>query len=261
MAVKNVIFDLDGTLLYTLQDLCNAVNFVLGKYGEPERSLSEVRSFVGNGVHKLMERSVPAGTSAESIEQQYQDFKPFYEAHSKDTTKPFDGIPELLAELHRRGIGVGVVTNKFQGAAEPLMEDYFGDLIDVTVGSSERLPHKPASPMVYKAIHLLVARDAAQGRGADALAARGRAAADSDGRTTAADMTGKDEAALIAESSPELKAGFLYVGDSTVDAETAENAGLSYLLCDWGYNDRDVLEQQHAVAVVSSPEQILDYLN
>ena len=63
MAVKNVIFDLDGTLLYTLQDLCNAVNFVLGKYGEPERSLSEVRSFVGNGVHKLMERSVPAGTS------------------------------------------------------------------------------------------------------------------------------------------------------------------------------------------------------
>ena len=74
-------------------------------------------------------------------------------------------------------------------------------------------------------------------------------------------MTGKDEAALIAEPSPELKAGFLYVGDSTVDAETAENAGLSYLLCDWGYNDRDVLEQQHAVAVVSSPEQILDYLN
>lgn len=231
MKIRNIVFDLDGTLLYTLQDLCDSVNFVLKKNNEPARSLSEIRRFVGNGVHKLMERAVPEGTAPEDLERQYGDFKVYYAAHDRDTTKPFDGIPDLLAELHRRGIGIAVVTNKFQGAAEPLMRDYFGDLIDVTVGAAEGIPHKPQPLMVYKAIHILTAGS-------------------------------KDGAAsLYQEPSAETKAETLYVGDSTVDAATAENAGLSYLLCDWGYNDRDVLEKQHALSIISRPEEILNHLD
>lgn len=255
MKIRNIVFDLDGTLLYTLQDLCDSVNYVLKKNNEPERALSEIRRFVGNGVHKLMERSVPAGTSAEDLEIQYNDFKAYYAAHDRNTTKPFDGIPELLAELHKRGIGAAVVTNKFQGAAEPLMEDYFGDLIDVTVGAAEGIPHKPQPLMVYKAINLLTEKEhgwggTPAGKGHDAgLAPTGQAAA--------LDTAGNN---LLKEPSAEVKAETLYIGDSTVDAATAENSGLSYLLCDWGYNDRDILEQQHALAIISRPEEILGFL-
>lgn len=292
MSVKNVIFDLDGTLLYTLQDLCDAVNFVLKENNEPARSLAEIRSFVGNGVHKLMERSVPAGTSAEYLEDQYHEFRKYYSTHDRETTVPFEGIPELLTELHRRGIKVAVVTNKFQLVAGPMMQDFFGDLIDVTVGAEENIPHKPEPYMVYKAINRLEGEggrkaeaDGTSGpggfagaagepggnavriageSGGNAFSAAGEpggnalsAAGESDGSAGCEPLA----ASLYREPAADVKAHTLYVGDSTVDAATAENSGLSYLLCDWGYNDRDVLEQQHARAIVSSPEQILDYLN
>lgn len=248
MAVKNVIFDLDGTLLYTLQDLSDAVNFILKENNEPARSLAEIRSFVGNGVHKLMERSVPAGTSADYLEEQYHEFRKYYSTHDRETTVPFEGIPELLGELHRRGIKVAVVTNKFQLVAGPMMHDFFGDLIDVTVGAEEGVPHKPEPYMVYKAINCLEGEGGAGGAGTEVDGAAGES-----GEPLAA--------SVYKEPAIEVKAHTLYVGDSTVDAATAENSGLSYLLCDWGYNDLDVLEKQHAKAIVSKPEQILDYLN
>lgn len=269
MKIRNIVFDLDGTLLYTLQDLCDSVNYVLKKNNEPERTIAEIRRFVGNGVHKLMERSVPAGTSAEDLEIQYNDFKAYYAAHDRDTTKPFDGIPELLTELHRRGIGVAVVTNKFQGAAEPLMEDYFGDLIDVTVGAAEGVPHKPQPLMVYKAMNLLAEMEKSGAGTGTAPDARAVSAGQTAGKATVSNAAEKRllsdpsveaENVLLAEPSAETKAQTLYIGDSTVDAATAENSGLSYLLCDWGYNDRDILEQQHALAIISRPEEALGFL-
>ncbi|MEE3481260.1 MAG: HAD family hydrolase [Lachnospiraceae bacterium] len=270
MSVKNVIFDLDGTLLYTLQDLCDAVNFVLKENNEPARSLAEIRSFVGNGVHKLMERSVPAGTSAEYLEDQYHEFRKYYSTHDRETTVPFEGIPELLTELHRRGIKVAVVTNKFQLVAGPMMQDFFGDLIDVTVGAEENIPHKPEPYMVYKAINRLEGEGGREAEAGGTIEPGGIAGAAGEPGGNALSAAGESDgsagceplaASLYREPAADVKAHTLYVGDSTVDAATAENSGLSYLLCDWGYNDRDVLEQQHARAIVSSPEQILDYLN
>ena len=141
--MNTIIFDLDGTLLNTLGDLRDAVNNSLRLRALPERSLEEVRCFVGNGIRKLMERALPEGSSEQEIDAALADFKAYYAAHMTVNTVPYDGIPELLTELRRRGIRVGVLSNKIDSAAKELIEYYFAGKIDVVYGERAGIPRKP----------------------------------------------------------------------------------------------------------------------
>ncbi|MCF0193370.1 MAG: HAD-IIIA family hydrolase [Prevotella sp.] len=153
--MKHCIFDLDGTLLNTLGDLSNAVNHALRTNGMPEHTLEEVRWMVGNGVRKLMERAVPDGDNNPLFEKAFADFRAFYAQHSLDTTEPYEGIMQLLAELKQRGVKMAVVSNKMDSATKPLIKRFFGDFIDVAIGESEGISRKPAPDMVYKAMREL----------------------------------------------------------------------------------------------------------
>lgn len=152
-----VIFDLDGTLLDTLDDLMDAANYALAQMGWPSRSREEIRQFVGNGVALLMERSVPAGTSADDTARALAIFKDYYEVHKRDRTAPYPGIPELLRSLRAKGCRLAVVSNKFDAAVKELMEDYFPGLLHAAAGENEAagIPKKPAPAMVLRALEEL----------------------------------------------------------------------------------------------------------
>ena len=153
--IDTVLFDLDGTLTDTLADLKNSVNYALGVCGFPERNSDEIRSFVGNGVRKLVYRSVPVGTDNETAEKCLEIFKEHYKNNSRVETKPYDGIVELLEELRRRNVKTAVVTNKMHEAATEIVEYFFGNLIDVTIGQSDKISPKPEPDMVFLAIEKL----------------------------------------------------------------------------------------------------------
>lgn len=138
------IFDLDGTLLNTLDDLKNAVNAALEGHGFAPRTLEEVRLFVGNGVAKLVERAVPEGTCAETVAAIIEDFRAYYNAHINVETHPYAGIAALLGKLRAAGVKVGVNSNKYDAAVQLLMNDHFPGLFDKAVGESETVPKKPS---------------------------------------------------------------------------------------------------------------------
>lgn len=147
-----VIFDLDGTLLNTLEDLADAVNYALTQMGWPARSLEEVRRFVGNGVANLMAQAVPAGTAPEETADCLARFRDRYAAHMADKTAPYPGILELLNTLREKGYQLAVVSNKFDAAVKGLVEDYFPGLFDAAAGESPATPKKPDPAMVFQAM-------------------------------------------------------------------------------------------------------------
>ena len=149
---SSVIFDLDGTLLDTLGDLHAAVNYALREFSFPERSIDEVRSFIGNGVVKLMERSTPDGTDTETQAKCLDAFRGYYLKHMRDMTAPFEGVIQLMSELREKGIKIAVVSNKFHEAVKELCEDYFPGLIDEAIGVSEEAERKPNPVNVFKAL-------------------------------------------------------------------------------------------------------------
>ncbi len=149
---KTIIFDLDGTLLDTLEDLKNSVNFALGNAGLKERSLEEVRKFVGNGVRRLMELAVPDGEDNPDFSRILADFKEHYKVHCNDKTAPYPHIMELLAELKKRGYKMAIVSNKFYGAVQELKKLYFEDYISVAIGEKEGIRKKPAPDTVLEAM-------------------------------------------------------------------------------------------------------------
>lgn len=155
MNYNTVIFDLDGTLLNTLDDLCDSTNYALSSHGLPVRTLSEVKSFVGNGVRLLIERAVPAGTSPELIHSVYDTFKAHYIKHMKDKTGPYDGILKLLTELKARNVRTAIVSNKYDAAVKQLASEYFNGLITQAIGESPTIPKKPAPDSVYAAMKSL----------------------------------------------------------------------------------------------------------
>ncbi len=150
-----VIFDLDGTLLDTLSDLHASVNFALRELSFPERSREEIRRFIGNGVVKLIERSVPAGTDRETAKKCLDIFRKHYLLHMTDNTAPYEGITELLCHLKQEGIKTAVVSNKLHTAVVGLCDDYFPGLIDCALGVSDESERKPAPTNVYKALDAL----------------------------------------------------------------------------------------------------------
>jgi len=154
MHYKYYIFDLDGTLLDTLGDLAASTNYALRHFGLPERSIDEVRQFVGNGVRKLIERAVAGQHTVDDVLKVFQQH---YLHHNLDTTKPYDGILHALETLKGRGCGLAVVSNKFDKATKDLCAHFFGSLIDAAIGENEAagIRKKPAPDSVLEAMRLL----------------------------------------------------------------------------------------------------------
>ncbi len=155
------IFDLDGTLLDTLADLASSCNYALRENCMPERSMDEVRQFVGNGVKKLMERAISGGLANPKFEEAYALFRQHYLEHNLDNTRPYPGIMNLLSELKRKGKNVAVVSNKFYAATQELCQHFFGnELVPVAIGEREDIRKKPAPDTVMEALRQLgVSRD------------------------------------------------------------------------------------------------------
>ena len=149
------IFDLDGTLLNTLQDLYTSCNYALTAQGYPARTIEEIRQYVGNGVKTLIEKAVPEGQSAEQIEETLAIFREHYMLHGFDTTEPYEGIIAMLAELKRRNNNIAVVSNKFYDATKQLCNHFFADYVNVAIGEKENIRKKPAPGIVYEALRQL----------------------------------------------------------------------------------------------------------
>ena len=150
-----VIFDLDGTLLDTLEDLADGVNFALRRFEMPERTLDEVREFVGNGVRRLMELAVPQGADHPEFEKVLSCFKEYYQNHCDIKTKPYPQIPALLDGLKGMEIKLAIVSNKFSDAVGMLNRKYFGDKIGVSIGETAGVRKKPAPDTVLLALDKL----------------------------------------------------------------------------------------------------------
>ena len=157
MKYNTYIFDLVGTLLNTLTDLAASCNYALRKHGMPEHSIDDVRRFVGNGVRLLMERAVPGGADNPDFEAAFASFREHYMLHSLDTTRPYDGITEVLEELKRRGCRLAVVSNKMMAATVELCRHFFPELIEVAIGENEAegIRKKPAPDTVFAALRRL----------------------------------------------------------------------------------------------------------
>ncbi len=147
-----VIFDLDGTLLNTLEDLKDGVNYVMRQNCYPERTLEEVRHFVGNGIRKLMERAVPENVKGETFERVFEEFRSFYTAHCQEKTCAYEGIVSLLQELKKQGIALAIVSNKNHAAVCELNEIYFKEYIQVAIGQRDGIRKKPAPDTVLQAL-------------------------------------------------------------------------------------------------------------
>lgn len=155
MSYKSYIFDLDGTLLDTLRDLAASCNYALRQCDMPERTIDEVRRFVGNGVKKLMERAIPEGLDNPRFEECYATFRQHYMVHNLDTTEPYAGIPEMLQALKAQGAQLAVVSNKFYAATQELVHHFFGDTVEVAIGERENIRKKPAPDTVVEALRQL----------------------------------------------------------------------------------------------------------
>lgn len=216
---KYAIFDLDGTLLNTLGDLHSAVNFALREYGFPERTVEEVRRFIGNGVVKLMERSTPDGTDKETDEKCLEKFRKYYLEHMKDTTAPYEGVLEMLKQLKEKGIKTAVVSNKLHTAVVGLCEDYFEGLIDVAIGVSVESERKPSPANVFRAL--------------------------------------SEFGIAEANIHNDIKAYTIYIGDSEVDVQTAKNAALPCIGVTWGFRDEQELRKAGAEYIADNTAEVL----
>ncbi len=153
--LKAVIFDLDGTLLFTLENLYESTNYALKQFGYKERTLDEIRDFVGNGVRKLIERAIPDGENNPNFEKCLGIFKEHYSKTMYEKTRPYDGVVEMLKTLNQNGITCAVVSNKFDSAVKELCRHYFGDLIKTAAGECTDIRKKPCPDGVLKIIKQL----------------------------------------------------------------------------------------------------------
>ena len=150
--IKGIIFDLDGTLLNTLNDLADSVNHVLRSNNMKERTVDEVRRFVGNGIPTLMKRAAEDGTDEKTLKKITDEMLLYYKDHARNKTAPYEGIPELIRELNAMGIKTAVVTNKAENAAKILCDSMFGNVFTAVIGDNGVSPLKPAPDNVLRAI-------------------------------------------------------------------------------------------------------------
>lgn len=247
-AYDTVIFDLDGTLLNTLEDLKNSLNHALSVMGFPTRTLEEVRLAVGNGARMLIRRSVPesVGSSAAGdavIEEALSHFRSYYEKHCNDCTAPYDGILPMLQELKNRGFRLAVVSNKPDAAVKTLCSLYFSNWISVAIGEREGVRRKPAPDSVYTALRELNASS-------------------SDGSVSCEDIPVSDRPACgiptscISSPNSLFLRRALYVGDSDVDIATAAAADMDCISVTWGFRDEAFLRAHGASRIIHAPSEL-----
>lgn len=152
MKFDTIIFDLDGTLLNTLDDLRDSLNDILVQKGYAPRSLEDVRRFVGNGVKNLVRLSLPDTCSDEEVIKVMEEFKEHYKHNMQNKTRPYDGIMELLLDLYRFNYKMAIVSNKYDAAVKSLSRTYFGNLIPVAIGETAEIKRKPAPDSIYTAV-------------------------------------------------------------------------------------------------------------
>lgn len=215
MQYKAVIFDLDGTLINSLEDLADSANLMLNSYDFPQHTLEEYRYFVGNGSRKLIERSLPAekAASAEFVDKALAKYKEIYEGRILEKTRSYKGILEMLDELHERNIPMGICTNKHMEAAEMIVKILFKpEIFQEVIGDRKGYPRKP-------------------------------------------DPTTVLEIAEKLGTKPEETA---YLGDSSVDMQTAVNAGFLPVGVLWGFRGRDELIEHGAKVLLAHPAELLE---
>lgn len=209
--IDTVIFDLDGTLLYTLEDLTDSVNHAMKVCNMPCRSREEVRAFVGNGIRNLMLRAVPDGAEHPLFEKAFSAFREYYDIHCTDKTRAYDGVQALLHTLKEKGYALAIVSNKVDSAVKALREQYFQE-VAVAIGDREGMRRKPAPDSVYLALEEL----------------------------------GRERETAV------------YVGDSDVDLQTAENSGLPCISVLWGFRDKEFLLEHGAKLFAEAPMDVLE---
>ena len=155
MDCNTIIFDMDGTVLNTLEDLSVSVNYALAKLHLPERDPMEYRHFFGNGIRYAIRCAAPEGTPGETIDELTEIYRKHYNAHCLDRTAPYEGIPELMKELKNRGYHLAIVSNKIDSAVKELTDRFFRDTVDVAIGETEHIRRKPAPDTVLEALRIL----------------------------------------------------------------------------------------------------------
>ena len=155
MKYDTVVFDMDGTLLNTLDDIADGVNYILRQYQYPEKSLDEVRRAVGNGARQLMRLMLPGGEENPRFDHILKEYGAYYQAHCQEKTRAYEGIPELLGALKEKGVKLAIVSNKGDGAVKELNRQYFAENIETAVGERPGIRRKPEPDSVLEALRIL----------------------------------------------------------------------------------------------------------
>lgn len=206
---KAIVFDMDGTVLDTLDELTKSLNYVFARHGLPALTQDAIRPCLGFGYDGFIDKAAP--DAPESLRRTMTEkFIAYYSAHCQTTTFPYDGISQVLGRLKAAGYHMAIVSNKGQGAVSELHDEYFKDYVDFSLGETPMYRKKPAPDMVWEALKRL--------------------------------GCAKDDA--------------IYVGDSEVDKETADNAGLDAALVTWGFRDRDFLESLQPTYLIDTREEL-----
>ena len=150
--ITTIVFDMDGTVLNTLEDLTVSMNYVLDRFNMPGHRLEEYRLFFGNGVKEALRLSLPEGASADIIDEMMVVFKEHYDAHCMDRTRPYDGIVDVMRQLKEKGYRLAIVSNKIDSAVKELNDRFFADYVDTALGEKTGINRKPAPDMVYAAL-------------------------------------------------------------------------------------------------------------
>lgn len=213
-----IIFDLDGTLLNTIDDLGHACNHALTQSGFPMHAIEEYPALVGNGVKNLIRRALPDNErTEENVEHVYTAFIPYYDAHNADYTRPYEGIMDLLQVLKKGGHTLAVASNKYQAATEKIVNQLFPGIFDVVLGEREGIARKPDPQIVYDIFRMT-------------------------------------------NHTSNTTSSVLYVGDSLVDMETAQNAQLPFIACSWGFVSREALMNASATHIIDYPAELEQFI-
>ena len=215
---KLAIFDMDGTILNTIDDLADCVNVLCCKYGFPEHTVEEVKYMVGNGIPKLMRRALPADIDEDLFQKLLAEYIEYYGTHCAIKTAPYAGIVDCIKELRKAGVKVAVNTNKVQPAAEELCAQYFPDAFDCISGSRPGIPPKPDPTGLYEILKEL--------------------------------GLSKKEACQPGVAC--------FIGDSDVDLKTGLDSGLDFIGVDWGFRGKAFLLEHGAKTVVMTPAELAE---
>ena len=210
MTKKLLIFDMDGTILYTLEDIVICMNVSLEKYGLPPIGMNDMKAHIGNGILSEVKYAC-RDAETETVQKVFTEFNKKYAEHCRDHTRPYDGIPETLQILRKRGYVLAVVSNKGDYAVQELCDQYFPDLFDFALGEKEGIRRKPAPDMCDACLNHFPMK--------------------------------KEEA--------------VYIGDSEVDLQTAENSQLDCIVCAWGYRTLASLQEHGAKHIISEVKDLL----